>query len=172
MDYLINEEETYVTATEEEKIIQAIPGALRDEAQAINFYSGIIKNLSPKEMVRKDFHHALHDEMRHYKKLKQLYYTLTGTVPQVSPYTPHKVGNLKQTKELLAVLKIAIHDEQGAKDLYAKLSNLSSDAALKRLFKQLSQDEQDHLHRFERNYLRLKLGNLEKLLETIQKALT
>ena len=77
-------------------------------------------------------------------------------------YADHRLErreNMKKPLDLQEAWLLAIQKEQEARDVYAELSELVDDAALKSLFDFLVEQEEDHKRRLQEEYDRVFMSD-------------
>lgn len=131
--------------------------AIKDELRASNLYAGLAKRTKSKEM-QQIFEQFSKEELGHKKKLESI---KKGSIIAISG---KKVQDLKIGDYLVEVntsrenlsyqeaLIIAMKEEKAAFRLYTDLADKIDDAAAKKTFLMLAQEEAKHKLRFEIEY--------------------
>ncbi|WP_085524395.1 ferritin family protein [Tuberibacillus sp. Marseille-P3662] len=139
-------------------LLQSIMKGIQGEAQAIDFYTRLIKQ-APNERQRDSIQHALDDEKIHLQQFSQLYTELSGREPN---YTFNPV----QFRQYHEGLYKAYDSELEAYEMYRDVYLSTTDQRVRDIFLRAFTDEIEHASRFSFMYFDLQNTPGQRQTET------
>lgn len=126
-------------------LVDEICKSIKGEAEAINFYTRLLK-IAPNKKHREDIKHALNDERIHLRYFTGLYRQLTGAQPF---YKTEKA----RFSNYYDGLKKAFYDEIEAYEMYRDIYLMTNDPMIRDIYLKAFTDEMEHASRFSFLYL-------------------
>ncbi|HEU4965179.1 MAG TPA: ferritin-like domain-containing protein [Bacilli bacterium] len=130
------------------KFLQNVMKAIYNEREAQLFYRALYDRAQT-PFQRRQIGHALEDEVKHERKLTQLYQMLTGQMPQVPMPEAPEIADFEMS------LRDAFEDELEAVELYRNMYMAVHYREIRDLMLELFTDEVEHAQRF--TYIRAEL---------------